>query len=92
MCGLWEDVEDIKAVVAYLTSQLGYRIDLVVAHSRASIVAMKWLAITPEGRDVRGFVNVSARYRMWVSLSGTFVLLSFDGRLTTNRFVTEDKQ
>jgi len=52
-------------VVAYLTSDLfGYEIDLVVAHSRASISALRWMCTSEEGRRLGGFVNVAGRYRM----------------------------
>ncbi|KDQ14982.1 hypothetical protein BOTBODRAFT_299924 [Botryobasidium botryosum FD-172 SS1] len=59
------DVEDLRAVVAYLTSDLfGYEVDLIVAHSRASIVALRWMCTSEEGRRLRGFVNAAGRYRM----------------------------
>ncbi|KAG8908627.1 hypothetical protein FRB99_004915 [Tulasnella sp. 403] len=63
MSGFDQDVEDIKAVVSHLT-QLGYRVELVVAHSRGSVAAMRWISTTPEGRGISGFVNVAGRYRM----------------------------
>lgn len=62
--GLANDVEDVRVVVAYLTQEYGYKIDLLVGHSRGSIVAMRWLCTSDEGKDVGGFVNVSARYKM----------------------------
>lgn len=71
--GLLNDLQDVDAVVAYLKSQYGYRVDLVIGHSRGSTVGMQWLAASPEGQRVSGFVNVSARYRVKVSL----FLLSF---------------
>ncbi|TFK73187.1 alpha/beta-hydrolase [Pluteus cervinus] len=61
---LLEDIEDIKTVVAYLKSTYGYIIDLVVAHSRASLTAFKWICTTEDGRNISGFVNASGRYRM----------------------------
>ena len=57
-------MEDVRVVVAYLTQEYGYKIDLLVGHSRGSIVAMRWLCTSDEGKHVRGFVNVSARYKM----------------------------
>lgn len=62
--GLLNDLQDVDAVVAYLKSQYGYRVDLVIGHSRGSTVGMQWLAASPEGQRVSGFVNVSARYRV----------------------------
>lgn len=52
----------------YLTSQLGYVIDLLVGHSRGSVVGMLWLCKHRDGaaKSVRGYVNVSGRYRMEV--------------------------
>lgn len=67
--GMAEDVEDVKAVVAYLASKRGYRVVLVIGHSRGSIVGMRWAADTVEGHGLLGFVNVSARKRMAVSLA-----------------------
>ncbi|GJE97189.1 alpha/beta hydrolase [Phanerochaete sordida] len=58
------DVEDLEAVVAYLTSQLGYVIDLLVGHSRGVVTAFRWMCTAKEAAGVRGFVNVSGRYRM----------------------------
>lgn len=65
--GYVNDVQDIDAVVAYLKAQYGYRVDLVVGHSRGCIVGMRWLATAPEGQAVSGCVNVTARYRFKVS-------------------------
>lgn len=61
---LADDVEDLRVVVAYLVQEYGYKIDLLVGHSRGSIVAMRWLCTSDEGKHVGGFVNVSARYKM----------------------------
>ncbi|EJC98146.1 ectomycorrhiza-regulated esterase [Fomitiporia mediterranea MF3/22] len=68
--GVWkqgaldEDLEDLQVVAQYLQATFGYVVDLVVGHSRGSLVGMRWVATTEEGRRVRGFVNVSGRYRM----------------------------
>ncbi|KAH8104526.1 Alpha/Beta hydrolase protein [Cristinia sonorae] len=62
--GFNTDVEDLTAVVAYLTSQFGYTIDLLVGHSRGVVDAFRWICTAEEGKNVRGFVNVSGRYRM----------------------------
>ncbi|KAF8496097.1 ectomycorrhiza-regulated esterase [Gautieria morchelliformis] len=64
MAGFEEDLQDLSAVVAFLTSQLGYSIDMLVGHSRGSIVAFKWICTAPEGPRVSAFVNVAGRYRM----------------------------
>ncbi|VDB90279.1 unnamed protein product [Peniophora sp. CBMAI 1063] len=59
-----EDLEDLRVVVRHLRETYGYVVDLVVGHSRGSVVGMLWLCTSEEGRDVGGFVNVSGRYRM----------------------------
>lgn len=65
---------DLQAVVDFLKSTYGYVIELVVGHSRGSIVALKWLSATEDGRKVPAFVNASGRYRMAV---GNFSFLIF---------------
>jgi len=71
--GVWrqgalaDDVVDLRVVVDYLKINYGYKIDLVVGHSRGSIVAFKWICTTEEGKNISGFVNASGRYRMRVS-------------------------
>ncbi|KAG9006117.1 hypothetical protein FRB94_000942 [Tulasnella sp. JGI-2019a] len=62
--GLADDVEDIKAVVRYLTTVLGYTVALVIGHSRGSVTGMKWASTTAEGSAILGYVNVAGRYRM----------------------------
>jgi len=62
------DVVDLETVVAFLKATYGYCIDLIVGHSRGSVVAMKWITTSQEGREeVTSFVNCSGRYRMRVS-------------------------
>ena len=53
-------------MVDFLKSQYGYVVDLVVGHSRGSIVAFRWMATSEDGKGVSAFVNVSGRYRMEV--------------------------
>ncbi|KAG7450079.1 ectomycorrhiza-regulated esterase, partial [Guyanagaster necrorhizus] len=71
--GIWrqtsleQDVLDLHVVTEYLTTYFGYHIDLIVAHSRGTIVAVRWLCTTEEGKSVSGFVNVSGRYRIRVN-------------------------
>ena len=65
-------MQDLKAVAAYITSTYGYEIELVVGHSRGSIVGLRWIATTEIGRQVPAYINVSARYRMRVSLSSNW--------------------
>jgi alpha-beta hydrolase superfamily lysophospholipase len=62
--GLANDVEDVRVVVAYLTQEYGYKIDLLVGHSRGSVVAIRWLCTSDEGKNVGGFVNMAGRYKM----------------------------
>ncbi|EMD39974.1 hypothetical protein CERSUDRAFT_112216 [Gelatoporia subvermispora B] len=62
--GLFDDVEDIEAAVAYLHEHYGYVVDLVVGHSRGSVMGMYWVSISKAARHVRGYVNASGRYRM----------------------------
>lgn len=68
--GVWKignlakDLEDIQVAVDYLKSNYGYKVELVVGHSRGSIVAFRWLSMTKDGQGVPAFVNISGRYRM----------------------------
>ena len=62
-------MEDLNAVVAYLKSKYSYEIELVVGHSRGSLVGFRWISTTETGRKVPAFINVSGRYRMRVSIS-----------------------
>ncbi|KAK0449432.1 Alpha/Beta hydrolase protein [Armillaria borealis] len=62
--GFEDDVADISIVVDYLAKTFGYQVDLIVGHSRGSLVAIRWLCTTEAGKKVSGFVNVSGRYRM----------------------------
>lgn len=62
--GLLNDIDDLDVVAKYMQSVYGYVIDLVVGHSRGSLVGMRWLATAPEARSVTAFINVSGRYRM----------------------------
>jgi len=57
-------VEDVRVVVAYLIQEYGYKIDLLVGHSRGSVVAIRWLCTSDEGKNVGGFVNMAGRYKM----------------------------
>lgn len=62
------DIEDLAAVVEYLQSEeMGYKVVLIMGHSKGSSVGMHWMAVDPVGRTVPAFVNISARYRMAVS-------------------------
>lgn len=63
---LAEDLDDLNLVVQWLKETFGYFIDLVVGHSRGSIVAMRWLCTSEDGRKCGAFVNASGRYRMEV--------------------------
>lgn len=58
---------DLSTVVEYLKATYGYVIDFVVGHSRGSLVGMRWICTSEDGKKISAFVNVSARYRMRVS-------------------------
>ncbi|KAI0354928.1 ectomycorrhiza-regulated esterase [Trametes cingulata] len=60
------DVVDLDVVVEYLTKEFGYVIDMLVGHSRGSVVGLLWLCKHRDGasKNVRRYVNVSGRYRM----------------------------
>jgi len=62
--GFSDDYEDIEACVAYLQEHFGYIVDLIVGHSRGSVVGLWWLCTSKAARNVRGYVNASGRYRM----------------------------
>ncbi|KAG2130647.1 ectomycorrhiza-regulated esterase [Suillus bovinus] len=62
--GIGRDVEDLVVVVSYLRSTYGYEIDVVVGHSRGSVVGIYWMCTSEEGQRARAMVNVSGRYRM----------------------------
>jgi len=64
MAAFPDDVEDIQAVADYLIRELGYVIDLVIGHSKGSVAGMRWVCTSPQATSVRGYVNVSGRYRM----------------------------
>ncbi|PIL22565.1 hypothetical protein GSI_15254 [Ganoderma sinense ZZ0214-1] len=64
--GFPEDVIDLEVVVEYLKKEYGYVVDMLVGHSRGSVVSLMWLCKHKE-RDattVTRYVNVSGRYRM----------------------------
>lgn len=69
MAAFDEDQVDLQVVVRWLTVELGYTIDLVVGHSRASVGAFQWLCKSEEAKTIRGYVNASGRYRMEVRQS-----------------------
>ncbi|EJF63394.1 ectomycorrhiza-regulated esterase [Dichomitus squalens] len=70
--GIWkyghflDDVADLEIVVAYLQKEYGYVIDMLVGHSRGSVVSLLWICKHRDGdaKTVRRYVNVSGRYRM----------------------------
>ena len=67
--GLDDDLVDLQAVVDYLKQTYGYVMELVVGHSRGSVVAFRWISTTEDGRRVSAFVNASGRYRMAVRVT-----------------------
>lgn len=76
--GFENDILDLHVVVQHLTREYGYVIDLLVGHSRGSAAGLIWLCRYPkeETGTVRGYVNVSGRYRM--SVSGVTILYGID--------------
>jgi len=69
MAGLLDNMSDIQVVAEYMKQNYGYDVAMVVGHSKASIVACKWICSgTEETSKLEMFVNVSGRYRMEASL------------------------
>ena len=69
MCNIAQDIQDIQAVVHHLRHQLGYRVELIVGHSRGSLDAWAYLGRDERLRwdddvDVPYFVAVSGRWDM----------------------------
>ncbi|KAL4080798.1 Alpha/Beta hydrolase protein [Scleroderma citrinum] len=62
--GFADDVQDLVTVVAFLRNTYGYEIDMIVGHSRGSVVGIHWLCTSEEGKHVSAMINVSGRYRM----------------------------
>ncbi|RPD62398.1 ectomycorrhiza-regulated esterase [Lentinus tigrinus ALCF2SS1-7] len=60
------DIDDLNAVVEYLTKTYGYVVDTLVGHSRGSVVSMLWLCKHRDdaAKHVTRYVNVAGRYRM----------------------------
>ena len=63
--GLESDIVDVDVVVKHLKSKYGYVVTMMISHSRGSTVTMGYLCTHEEAaKNVKYFVNVSARYRM----------------------------
>ena len=63
--GFDSDIVDVNVVVKHLKSEYGYVVTMMVSHSRASMVTMRYLCTYEKAAaDVRCFVNVAGRYRM----------------------------
>jgi uncharacterized alpha/beta hydrolase family protein len=72
--GLLDDVDDIQVVAEYMKDNYGYDVAMIVAHSKGSIVACKWICSdSKETSKLEMFVNVSGRYRMQVRLVTTLL-------------------
>ena len=82
---------DLQAVVDYLKATYGYVIELLVGHSRGSIVAFRWLATTEDGRKVSAFVNASGRYRMAVRVQSHFLSYVIEAECTPQKFLGAQK-
>lgn len=69
MAGFGEDVKDMDAVVDFLTQEYGYSVDLVVGHSRGSLVGWKWFAdrFGPESSTSK---ESQRSPPLWISLGG----------------------
>ena len=68
MAKIPNDVDDIQVVADYLSKHYGYTITTIVGHSRGSIAGFRWMCTSIDAAKVRGYVNVSGRYRMEASL------------------------
>lgn len=69
MCNFAHDIEDLQAVVYHLRHRLGYRIELIVGHSRGALDAWAYLGRDERLRwdddtDVPFLVAVSGRWEM----------------------------
>ncbi|ETS61312.1 hypothetical protein PaG_05280 [Moesziomyces aphidis] len=69
MCNIANDIEDLQAVVYHLRHQLGYRIELIIGHSRGSLDAWAYIGRDERLRwdddtDVPYLVAVSGRWDM----------------------------
>lgn len=62
MAKIQRDVDEIRAVVLYLEEKLGYKVDIIIAHSKGGLASWRYLAQYPN--PPRYFVNLSSRYDM----------------------------
>ena len=63
--GIDSDIVDLDVVVKYLRSKYGYAVTMIISHSKASNVAMRYLCSHEEvAANVKCFVNVAGRCRM----------------------------
>ncbi|KAG6335616.1 hypothetical protein ID866_3473 [Astraeus odoratus] len=69
--GFTEDIQDLVIVVAFLRNTYGYEVDMIVGHSRGSVVGIHWLCTSEEGKRVSAMINISGRYRMHVRIHTT---------------------
>ncbi|KAG8807791.1 hypothetical protein FRC17_004271 [Serendipita sp. 399] len=72
LAALPNEIDDIQCVAHYLHTHYGYFIRVVVGHSKGSVTSTKWIASatsaeqgSEEARQVRAFVNVAGRHRMY---------------------------
>jgi alpha-beta hydrolase superfamily lysophospholipase len=61
-----DDITDISVVARHLAT-LGFKIVLVIGHSKGSVAGLSWMCSSEEGKRVKGYVNCSGRYRMEVN-------------------------
>lgn len=63
MADFGDDADDLGVVVDYLTTQLGYRLHVIIAHSRGSMVSGYYLCCRPHP-PIPLWVNISGRWDM----------------------------
>ncbi|KAK9894416.1 alpha/beta-hydrolase [Cystobasidium minutum MCA 4210] len=62
MAKIERDVEEMREVVLYLEQKLGYKVDLIIAHSKGGLATWRYLASYPD--PPRYAINLSSRYDM----------------------------
>merc|ERR1712093_939166 len=62
MARIQRDVEELKTVIAYLEKTYGYKVGLLVGHSKGALASYQYLCQVPD--PPRLYVNLSGRYDM----------------------------
>ncbi|CDR88613.1 uncharacterized protein SPSC_04440 [Sporisorium scitamineum] len=68
MGDLANDVEDLSSMIRYLHHQLGYTVDLIMAHSRGSMVL--WMYLSRPEADLKRDLGVQGYVDKLVAVSG----------------------